>query len=230
MPTPNKVRSDLLNLRDLLLQAGIATSGNPVVIERRKSVHRVTWQSAAADLILQDQDFASVAQYCNYVAGQAYSIMLFDGSLLQLSFDLTGDTIVGHRLSYHPCPFELDPALLLGLPLLDAVDLYRTAGIDYLRLRSPLRFDYSSANAAEGHPLSHLHMLWSHCRCAVIAPISLGHFVKFIFSNFYPSVWRTVDFLREWPSELGTKSITTSEEWALHIGCRRPDASLPGRR
>ena len=51
--------------------------------------------------------------------------ILFDGSLIQISYDFDYSELVGHRLLYFPCPFDLDPELLQTLPLVDVIDFYR---------------------------------------------------------------------------------------------------------
>jgi len=99
--------------------------------------------------------------------------------------------------------------------------VYEHAGLEYLRLRTPLRFEYDPNNASDGHPICHAHFLWSHCRCSVVAPLSLGHFVKFIFHHFYPELWQKHAFLREWPTDLGNRTISGGQESILHFACRR---------
>jgi hypothetical protein len=87
-------------------------------------------------------------------------------------------------------------------------------------LRSPIRFDYDEHNASTGHPAVHAHVLWAHCRFPVHRPLSVGHFLDFIFRNFYPDVWAEHEFLREWKKPLFDKTISLDEEQILHLGCR----------
>jgi hypothetical protein len=146
---------------------------------------------------------------------------LFDGAIIQISIDILHNRMVGHRFCFFPCPFNLQPDDLLELPILDVIKLYEGSGLEQLRLRSPLRFEFDPQNASDNHPLCHVHLLWDHCRCSVVAPLSIGHFIKFIFSHFYPQIWQRHSFLREWPTSMGARTISADQESFLHLACRR---------
>jgi hypothetical protein len=219
--TSNGMESDLRNFLELLLRFDIALAINPTIQERVGSRVRVTWRSLLSGPMVTHNPFASINEYCMYIREQSYSAILFDGSLLQMSFDIKNKDIAGHRLCYYPCPFEIPQDELKDSPLLDVIELYSGAGYELIRLRSPLRFDYDPRNPSEGHPASHLHMLFPYCRCPVVSPLTLGHFVYFVFCYFYPIIWREHSFLRNIQRELRGKTITPTEEQGLHVGCVR---------
>jgi hypothetical protein len=104
---------------------------------------------------------------------------------------------------------------------IDVIELHMVAGLDSLRLRTPLRFDYDPRNAAQGHPSCHLHMIQSYCRCPVIAPVTIGHFVHFVFRHFYPTLWFEHEFFQSLPRKVENRTITQYEESDLHFGCSR---------
>jgi hypothetical protein len=81
--------------------------------------------------------FASIAEYCAHLSNGAYTVVLFDGALIQLSIDLNHQQIVGYRLCYYPCPFDIDSKDLASFPLLDLIQLHLKGRMDLLRLRSP---------------------------------------------------------------------------------------------
>ncbi len=174
--------------------------------------------------------FASVGEYCEHVRNQAYLAVLYDGSLLQMSYEFYASRLTGHRLCFYPCPYDIEPDELVAGPILDVIDLYRAAADAPLRLRSPIRFDYDPANASEGHPAVHVHMLWGHCRCAVYAPLSVGHFLQFVFCNFFPGVWAEHKFLRNWRRIWQQKTITDDETFSLHLSAQSRDAERLLRR
>ena len=118
---------------------------------------------------------------------------------------------------YFPCPFDFDQEELLTLGLLEAMEIYEESGVDIVRLRSPVRFDFDSEADPETHPASHMTFEWSHCRIPVMSPLSPGHFIRFLFSNFYPSLWRNHEFLREWPRHEVSTTISSDELLELHI-------------
>jgi len=216
------IASEVHNCLDLLVNHGLAIVTNPVVRERVGAETRITWGGRhGSSILLTAAEFATVSEYCGYLQHGAYSAILVDGGLLQISYDSVGSRVVGHRLCFYPCPFEVDVDLLQSEPILDVIELYRGRGDESLRLRSPIRFDYSSKAATEGHPASHVHLIKASCRCPVVAPLSLGHFLRFVFKHFYPLLWAQHEFLRKWPQRLGTRTIVGADEGMLHLACRR---------
>jgi len=166
--------------------------------------------------------FATVAEYSDFVEGALYSAVLYDGALLQVSYDFTGADLVGHRLCYYPCPFDMDQELIRSEPIGDVIAYYRQSRDVMVNLRSPCRFDYDTANAATGHAAVHLHLISAECRWPVSHPVSIGDFVRFVFRRFYPKMWAAHEFLRMWP--LGGprgRTIAMEEESELHVSCGR---------
>lgn len=205
----------------------------------------VTWSgTASAAPFVPDTDFATISEYRRLLREGQFSCMLFDGSLLQLSFSFINDELTKHRMVYFPCPLalsqdELSAANELGF--LDLFDLMLTDAVpaadedegeseregeredrsDKLRLRSPLRFDYDRDAAGEGHPGCHLHIAEESVRWAAFGPLSLGHFVRFVFRHFYPDLWEAHEFLRNWKIDHARRSVTSTEELELFIECRQ---------
>ena len=220
------VRRDIARLLGALIDADIALLMEPVVEQGLNSegekITRITSPGMLkASGALFREEFATVTEYYNWLKNGAYSAVLFDGAILQLSYDFEGEELISHRLGFYPCPFEVDKELLRSGPILDIIELYWGGSETEIRLRSPLRFDYQRKAQKFGHPAAHLTLLWEHCRWAVIAPLSPGHFIRFIFRHFYPHLWGAHGFLRNWPQELGNRTITKEEESILHISCSR---------
>lgn len=185
MTTTRSLRDDLNNIQDYLADAGLALYTNPVAM----SPTRVSFHSHRPDLaFLPDRGSPSVNTYLAWVEAGAYSSLLLDGSLLQITYDIEEGRIVGHRLAYVPCPYDVDHDLLAsGEALIDVLSIYLG---DHPMLRSPIRFDYDLAAARTGHPAAHLTINDSNCRIACVAPLHALRFVDFVFRNFYPSYWR----------------------------------------
>jgi hypothetical protein len=165
----------------------------------------------------------TVAQYCDHVRERNYSVMLRDGGLLQLSYSFQRQALVKHRLCFFPCPIAFDDHDLAewGGP----IELLELLDEDALRervcLRPPLRFEYDRAAKSKDHPAAHLTIGVPDCRVPVFSPLSVGHFVRFIFLQFYPAAWRDLGFLRKWPTQWVGATLTTAESERLHISCRR---------
>lgn len=133
-----------------------------------------------------------VADYLALLERQEFSYLMRDGAIIQIAYTLTHSTIIKHRLSYYPCPFEIAPA-----------DLQRFDGglLDYIRenfmddvesrvvLRSPIRFDYAPEAARDFHPASHITINDPGCRIPARGPLTFDTFMKFLFENFYLDAW-----------------------------------------
>lgn len=186
MTTPRSVRDQIQNVLDYLSDAELAT----FITGIRMTGSRLTWQSHRPEIPFFSGDMiASVAEYHRWVSGGHYSALLIDGSLLQITYDVRNGEVVGHRLGYVPCPFEIDLDLLdEGHALADIVDLY--SDVNDVALRSPIRFDFDPSSARSGHPASHMTINTADCRIACVAPLHVLRFVDFVYRNFYPELWR----------------------------------------
>jgi hypothetical protein len=113
--TANEVRSEMDSLLALLIDREIALRTNPVVLMHRtprSRLTRITWSGSAS---LPGELFrggsATVADYRGWLKRRAYSAVLYDGAIVQLTYDVSGRQVVGHRLAYFPCPFDRDREL-----------------------------------------------------------------------------------------------------------------------
>lgn len=219
--TSKQLANQIRNLLRMLLESEVAIAANSVAEERARHRTRVTWRSPAkATGLLSASVFATVSEYCDLLDTQAYSAVLYDGALLQISYDFIGHLLVGHRLCFYPCPFEVDSQLLRSDPMGDVIAMYRESSETKRYLRSPCRFDFDNQNQGSGHPSVHLHFNKADCRWPVTRPLSIGEFLAFVFRHFYPSLWAVQPFLRQWPRErAGNRMTTATEEADLHVAC-----------
>ena len=218
--TRNHTRNEIQNLLDLLLEFEIAIDINTVrILNLPSGRFRVTWASGQYLLSPHESEFGTIQEYVDWASQRQFSALLFDGAMLQISYDFVGNDVIGHRLLYYPCPLDVAHDWLKTEPLDEVMDAYRGEE-SYYRLRSPVRFDYDPDSVGELHPASHVTLNFSHCRTPVIAPLSLGHFIKFVFRSFYPPLWATLDFLREWPQPKQAITIRPAEETGLHFSYR----------
>ncbi len=225
--TSSSCATDIRNLIDALSSAGIVLDSNPVGVTGAGARLRVSWVGTTGALALWQNDSPSLAEYTTWLRNRQFSVVLRDGALLQVSFDFQREDLVGHRLVYIPCPFDFDPELLLEIPLLDLLEDFGPPSIGDIRLRSPVRFDFDPAAAAPGHAASHLTVVAGSCRVASAGPLSLGHFVRFVFRQFYPELWNTHPFLRQWAQASSNRTLLPDEESELHINWRDPLVSSP---
>ena len=218
--TLNNTFNELKNFVDLLARSYLTAHVNAVIIKqfRNSGIQRITWGSTAEsnDPLLGQAD-STVSEYRQWLSLNKYSVILFDGSIIQITYEFLGNSLTKHRLLYFPCPFQLPADLLDELPILDLIDYYIDRGIDDVRLRGPVRFDYDRAIDAADHPASHFTFQSPHCRIPVMSPLSLGQFMKFIFRNFYPEQWNEHRFVRDWQTHEFERTIDTDELKRLHL-------------
>ena len=219
--TPSRVLSELEDFLRQLLRSGIALYTTKVIPRHESGgFQRITWAAnTAAPGHLFRRTSATVSEYRQWVLCQGYSALLFDGSFIQMSYDFNRSALVGHRLVYFPCPFDLDEELIQTSGLFEVIDLYQDHEIDLVRLRSPVRFDYhpTSSSSSGLHPASHMTFQSSDCRIPVMAPISPGHFIRFVFKSFYPSIWSDSVFLQQLPKHDMGLTISADEKRNLHF-------------
>ncbi|HEV2755498.1 MAG TPA: DUF2290 domain-containing protein [Actinomycetota bacterium] len=212
------IRDDVQNALDFLQEAELALYTNPVLL---RPTH-VSWHALpSAGPLLGDYGFTTVGQYLTWVREGAYSAVLRDASLLQLSFDVDEDLVVGHRLAYVPCPVVVDETLLAeGEPVEEVVLLHLDDGNgEELTLRSPVRFDYDQSAAHVDHPAAHFSINSPECRVACVAPVHPYRFIDFVFRHFYP-VFRGVHdrwFDSAGRRNLGGRVITEEDRSGVHL-------------
>jgi len=221
--TPKQCRTQIQNLLDALLIADLAVDRCiPVVVSSPGGLSRVSWPRLPAGRTskLFFDDFYTIETYLAWIESRQYSAVLFDGSLLQLTFDFRGQALAGHRLVYIPCPFLIiaeDAELLRTEPILDVIDMYRARGEACLRLRTPIRFDFDPDAADDQHPASHVTLNGQACRIPACGPLSLGYFIELVFRHLYPEIWIVHDFLANTPRQALPRQIVETHEQSIHL-------------
>ena len=217
--TPGSLFRDLNNFLSLLLNSQIALTTTTVIdVLGHMGNRSITWSnnySVPGDLFRFDS--STVSEYQRWIESRGYSAILFDGSFVQISYNFRRSELVGHRLLYFPCPFDMDMELLDEISLPDLIELYSEEGTGGVKLRTPVRFDYDPSSWKTSHPASHMTFQWANARIAVSSPLSLGHFIQFVFQNFYPTYWYAHEFLNQWPCDELETTISTEERGVLHL-------------
>lgn len=214
---PDEHAEEIRELLELLFDADIAFFVNQVIPRRFPGQRvRVTWPPRPESHLPWSSSRTTAADYQAWIDGGAYSAILKDGAILQFSFDFEGGALTGSRLAYIPCPFDVS-GLLESETLGEVIEMFRAGTVDEVELLSPIRFDFDPASAKPGHPVSHMTLLRPSARIAAAGPVSLGHFIRFVFRHFYPRLWGAHRFLREWEQLGDIRTISTDEERELHL-------------
>jgi hypothetical protein len=247
--TAKATAAEMTRLTITLIEHGIAIDSNASVVLGEGAAKFVTWQgSGNAGSLIAGRGDPTLEDYREWLVGRQYNCLLRDGAMIQVSVSFESQQLVHYRMCYWPCPVALDDDALtqsdsavdviewavaralerwIAKPVDDDVSdesnpemgtIVANAGAGDLRMTTPIRFDFDISTAS--HPVSHLTIGRACCRIPVYGPISLGHFVRFVFTQAYPEIESEVlAGLSSWPRRHGTRSIRPSEEREMHINC-----------
>ena len=133
------------------------------------------------------KNFSTLDQYEYILRNNSYTLTLFDGSIIRISFKFKDNILISSSQLWWPSPFDnidIDPEL----ELIDYYEIYKSdkEWFKNIKMRSPVRIDYDSTNNTEIHPASHMHTQHHECRIKVNKPLCFNTFISFVFKNFYP--------------------------------------------
>lgn len=219
--TPNQVRSEVERFITALLENHVAIDvGQSLKLHAGGSI-LITWSNDTELSELFDVK-STLEEYTITLNKRWFSAVLFDGAILQLSYTFTGNDLKKHRLYYFPCPIHFTEEEVQRLTISDLlefldVDQFRRR----LRIEGPIRFDYDKDAGELEHPAVHLTLSRSTSRIPVAYPMSVGHFVRFVLSQFYPDIWRSVEAFRTWTCAEWDRCLPQMEPHRLFIDWRR---------
>jgi hypothetical protein len=183
-----------------MLENGFALDARPHVVRSLTATRKSLMWARNVDTSLITGNPAHLEDYISLLGNQEYSYLMNDGGVIQVAYIFDRDQIERHRLGYYPCPFLISPTDLspYGEGILDLInDQFMTDIEENLLLKSPIRFDYSPAEATDYHPASHITLNDRSCRIPARAPLNFDTFMKFILENFYFDAWQSEAITRE---------------------------------
>lgn len=186
MPTPSEMARRLNVFVEKALGENLVLDINThLAIENGPQKKRITWQSFEPFDILA-HPLGTIDEYLYFLRERHFSFVTMDGSIIQITYDIRRGDFVSHRLSYIPCPIDLD-ADLLELDTLDNIveDAFINSPRSEIRLRSSLRFDYDPEASSAQHPASHLTFNYDSVRIPVKRIVDTESFLTFVWSNFF---------------------------------------------
>ena len=184
---------------------------------------RITWTKSAVAYARERNDDVRLSEYLAALRNRDFSILMYDGAILQVSLDYASRRLVGHRYVFLPCPIffqsgDLHHGDLGPVPLEDYLsDIAVDELQDRIRIRAPLRFEFDPVAETEEHPASHVHVGKSESRVAVSGPVSSERFLRFVFKNFYACEFKEYDTIRNLNSPVIEDTISEEQEKELHI-------------
>jgi hypothetical protein len=176
MTSTNSVRDQVNNVLDFFRKEKVAEFVNWSVINDRM----VSWPDFESGILSSNTSgSATVDYYLECLGAGQYSALLWDGSLLQLSYEIFDGEVSWHRLGYVPCPFAVNRGHL-EVPdrgFREIIEEDFLLGDCAVLLRTPLHFDFDVESAKYGHPAVHLSFNTVDCRIACVAPLIVLSFI-----------------------------------------------------
>ncbi|MFO0864613.1 MAG: DUF2290 domain-containing protein [Gemmataceae bacterium] len=199
--TPKQVRSAIEDLCRELYNAKLVWSYNPPVITGNSGKSMITWPAAKAT-VMRANAFGSLNQYLDWIRDGAFTCLLFDYSIIQVSYEMVGSEIHGHNLLYWPCPFGITEGIEDLSDIVTLIELYlespgRAAASFPFTARSPMRFDFDPLRAGDGHPVVHLHTQFEDARIHIRGPLTFSHFIRATIRTFYQDKWKENSWLED---------------------------------
>lgn len=224
--TPAQTRGEIDRLINALFSAKVAIDFNSPMLLSSHGSTIVTWSNEVTLSTLFDLS-SSFDIYLETLRRRWFTVVLFDGSLLQFSYTFAGNVLKKHRLCFMPCPIHIKASELGFFGLEELVELIEGHEFkERVRLEGPLRFDYDSDAGSLAHPSSHLTISRVSCRVPVSAPLSVGHFVRFLFSHFYPQQWSESEEIRSWACSSWDNCLPELEDDRLFVSWKRPGLNV----
>jgi hypothetical protein len=232
--TAHELRQEIDQLVALLSEIELLVKSNSTTIAPSQGFTWVSWaRPAESGLPLGGE---TVAEYRAILRNGEYTCILRDGAVIQITYALKGNRLLKHRFCWIPAPVVVDPKDVKETDLAELIDQgLLEAGLhvldddeagDDLLLVAPVRFDYDPDAHEEDHAACHLTFNRSSCRVPVFGPLSLGHFVRFVFRHFYPDEWAAEQRLRAWALRFGSRMITPAQEEEIFVECRHGQGLL----
>lgn len=256
MHPAEEARRDILTFLDVAVSKELlALPPNYPVRREIGGSHLVSWPSAPADgLRGKYGQFSTPREYRSLVEHRQYVAVMKDGGLLQLYYWFADDgELVSHNLCYYPCPLAIDPTLDTDdeaepfVDIFDSIlemelrcsflegDIYNDTCDSRMIMRAPIRFDYAPEHTRDDHAACHAHIAHPECRVPVFGPLSVGHFLRFVFANYYRPSLDLCDGFGGIPDRKYARNLRDTHRGTLHLEwldpeeIRRESIGLPPR-
>lgn len=216
-------------------KSGLTLGSNRSCIRQMKSGKTlVSWDSE--NIVLKDNEFSSLEEYITLLSCSQYTLVLFDGSLIQISYTFDRNGIAGHRLCWYPSPLDIsgtqeidDIIIKLHHIMSDNSNVLEDhitnpqashpINLKGIYNRSPLRFDFSVMpdDKKDNHPDVHLHISNENCRIPVKTPLCIRMFMQFIIGNFYQNIPLEGSLVNGLPSWESNDMLTAHHKGKIHF-------------
>ena len=194
IPLINQIREQIESTLKALSDSEIIYNYN-VLRKTQLSINRerLSWVNHKTGKFNTNSEFLKLNQYRQILMNNSYLCIIYDGSIIRVSYTFENNVLIGHNLLWWPAPYnykgiisldEISPHELID-EFLAEKEWYKS-----LDMRTPIRVDYDPIEGvvSEKHPPTHLHMQHGECRMYVDGPLCFNRFMKFILTNYYANI------------------------------------------
>jgi hypothetical protein len=216
--TPSKIKSNIDNLTQFLVEVGLSTDQN-FSFQRNLKDKMIEVTFSGGDnlsVILKELHYYEI--YNHLIKNRFYNIKMIDGAVIQMMYLFNDNIIEKHRLSFFPSPsleeFQNNPEIYLEDEIYADITAKKVVTI-------PLRFDFDARDCVFkelDHPKSHLTLgQYENCRIPVSSPLLPSHFIQFLLRNFYHTAHKKYAERLPVVSSSFQESILEREKSIIHI-------------
>lgn len=150
----------------------------------------ISWNNHEPGKFNTGKKFLQLEQYEKILKNNSYTCILYDGSIIRLSYKFKNNNLIGHNLLWWPAPYFYEGISIDEISPYDLFDEFigEKDWHNILRMRSPVRIDFAPEQTSEIHSATHIHMQNENCRMVIDEPICFNRFIKFILDNYYPEI------------------------------------------
>lgn len=185
--------NQISNSLEMYYKSGVFRSVKPLRHEKTENTETLTWEDHQSGRHNSGDSFNTLQQYLKIYETGAYHAIFNDGSIVRCYYKFQKNILLEQSLLFWPSPMNISEEVIEELGISDALILMLNS-IDQnnkdFRMRSPMRYDFSSVNNVSGHSATHVHIQHADCRLKAENPICFNTFIEFVLKNFYP----TIDF------------------------------------
>lgn len=186
-----QLEQQISNTLTMLLENGLLYTYNELKREYLdRNTIRLSWNNHLSGSFNAGDSFLKLEQYKQIINNRSYLCILFDGSLIRVSYTIENGQVIGHNLLWWTAPYKYSNVSLDDVPPEQMFSdfLEDNKWYENMEMRSPVRIDYDPRKeiVSPAHPPVHMHIEHKDCRIFIGKPMCFNSFIKFIFHNFYP--------------------------------------------
>lgn len=186
-----QLEEQIENTLSMLLQKKLLYTYNELKREYlNKNTIRLSWNNHKSGEYNTGDSFLKIEQYQKILENGSYLCILFDGSLIRVSYTIKNDMLIAHNLLWWPAPYKYKGVTLDDVAPAQMISdfLEDKKWYESIEMRSPIRVDYEPKEeiVTAKHPPVHMHLEHKDCRIYVEKPLCFNRFIEYIFKNFYP--------------------------------------------